>query len=106
MLEDIYVNTLTCRFGSCGAPAVRWYLRTDLDAERLVIYPTCFAHAERAEAETCGDGCLAPLEDHYLSRHDDLVPQLEAALLEHSYGVGFPTRRNPDLIDVIRPRVL
>jgi hypothetical protein len=103
LVEDVHTNTLGCRYGTCTARAVRWYLRTDLADRRLVIYPTCLLHLEQAEAASCDEpGCLAPDEDHYVPTHDDLVPQLAIAL-DARFGIGFPMRGNWDRLDVIRP---
>lgn len=103
VIADLYVNTLHCRYGRCRALAVRWYLRTDLEDRRLVMYPACALHCELVEAEVCGPGCLAPKEQHYVSDHEDLLPQVTAAL-QVAYGLAWPMRGDADRLDVIRPR--
>jgi hypothetical protein len=100
--DTMLANCVECRYGTCRAQPRRWYLRADLAERRLIVYPTCALHAERAEAASCAGGCLAPQDEHYVSTPDELMVQLDHALHDLDYGVGFPRRGNWDLLDVIR----
>lgn len=104
LVEDIYAKTITCRRGDCDQPAARWYVRVDVEDDRLTIIPVCLEHFAAAAEVACGPNCSAPESDHYLTIHEQLVPQLTGAL-GHGMGIGFPVRSDWQRVDVIRPRI-
>jgi hypothetical protein len=105
VLEDLVVMLHDCLDPSCACVATRWYVRTDLEDTRLVLWPVCDRHRREANAAACPspDMCLAPGARHYLAAPMDVIDQVAGAL-ESGYGVAVPRRDDWDTFDVWRPR--